>query len=128
MLKWLHHILNPHCPHCIDEAKEKSVCNGCEILKLENARLVQVNRDLLNRLLNPITPTIPTGVEQEQPVPINKFKSHIPWTMKRQLLENEDRHRASLLKEANKQSTKEEIEELEKELDLATEKREAGSN
>jgi hypothetical protein len=44
MIKFIHHLLNPHCEHCAEEEREKRVCNSCEVLKMECARL-QIEND-----------------------------------------------------------------------------------
>jgi hypothetical protein len=97
--------------------KEARICESCETLKHQLEVVNYEKKQLLDRLLEK-----PAVVEQpKEPIAITK-PSHLPWAIKRQMLEAEDRERARLLREAPKpQST----EELEKELDIATAEREA---
>lgn len=97
--------------------RESRICETCEVLKLENARLqIECNR-LIDRILEkPVVEQI-----REEP---REFKPVLPrntsWNVKRQMLEEEDRRKAQLLKQNEKVST----DDLEKELDIVTEERE----
>jgi predicted DsbA family dithiol-disulfide isomerase len=107
MSNWFHRFFNPHCPDCIAESTR--ICESCETLKTEIARISSENERLLNRLLNP--PTI--HEEKKELSEVLKMPRNIPWNVRRQMLEAEDREKAKLMKEAPKpQSTT----ELEKEL------------
>lgn len=122
MLKFFHHLLNPHCPECAAEREEKKVCNSCDILKLELARL-QLERDkLLDRILEK-----PVTVERTiAPEPSTRIlPKALPWAVRRQMLEAEDRERARLMKQAEKDNAPHaDVKELERELDIAAETRE----
>jgi hypothetical protein len=96
--------------------REARVCDSCETLKhqLEVANFEK--KQLLDRLLEK-----PVVEPAKEPTMVTKPLG-IPWHVRRQILEQEDREKAKLLREAPKpQST----EDLEKELDVATAEREA---
>ncbi len=130
MLNWIHKLFNPHCSHCIDEIKDNPLSQLVEYLKLENSMLRQERDKLLNKLLEPEVMYKEKEKEEESIQPLNKFKNAIPWSVRKQMLESEDRHKAQLMKEVNRnpEIEKQEIEELEKELDIATAKRQSGSD
>lgn len=115
MTNFFHKLLNPHCPHCHDEAIENKVCSSCEILKAQLERLTYENQKLLDRILEKPTPE-PVREPPQVTIPRN-----IPWNVRRQMLEAEDREKARLMREAPKPIT---TEDLEKELDIATAQRE----
>ena len=98
MINWLHRLFNPHCIEC-------DRCNSCEILRSE---LVYAHRRE-TELLSYLFPTESISSEEEPKIIQPKV---IPWKVKQQMLEDEDRQRAILL---NKQK---EIESLEKELGI----------
>lgn len=116
MFLWLHHLLNPHCPECREEREDTRICQSCETLKsqLEIANLEK--QKLLDRLLEKPQPEIP-----REPVQVTR-PVHVPWNVRRQMLEAEDRRKAQLMKQAPQPIS---TEDLEKELDVASEAREA---
>lgn len=85
--------------------ERKKLCNSCEILKSE---LEFANRDrdrLLSRLLER-----PEKEVEKEPVQITK-PHRVPWAVKRQELEREDRKLAAeLLKNKGKEITTDELE------------------
>lgn len=96
MLKWIHHILEPHCQDCREEAEAAKVCKSCdslihqlEMTNFENRRLV----DVIASITKPVAPTAP---EQRETVPI---KAPINWRIMKQTLEAEDRKAAALMRE-----------------------------
>jgi len=106
MLNWLHHLINPHCPHCIEER----VCKACEILQYEVERLRADNQKLLDRVLN--VPSVPPE-RDEAPEPKAIRPRATTWAIRKQMLEAEDREKLKLLSKAPvAQST----DDLEKEL------------
>lgn len=125
MINFFHKLLNPHCPHCMESERENRVCASCEVLKLENARLVRLNNELLHKLLNPTT-SIENEVEEPKelkPVYHTRFGS---WRVKQQLLQDNDRKNAQILKERQKEidALKAEtktlnVEEIERELGVS---------
>lgn len=116
MSNFIHRWLNPHCRHCMDEKTEKMVCPSCEILKQQVELFVYQNKQLLDRLINPVVPASAPEPFREVSVPKN-----VSWNIKRQMLEAEDRERARLMREAPIPTK-----DLEKELDIATAQREMG--
>lgn len=113
MRNLIHELLNPHCEHCKSEREESRVCASCETLKEQLERTNHEKRQLLDRLLEKPEKEAPP-VLREISKPVN-----IPWNVRRQMLESEDRERAKLIAKAPIST-----EELEKELDVASEKRE----
>lgn len=118
MLKWLHHIFNPHCPECREEREKETICPSCEILKVQVEKLTYDNEKLLNRILE--KPEIETDKPRVEITP----PRNIPWNVRRQILEKEDREKARLMRDAPKPD-KISTEDLEKELDIAARTREA---
>jgi hypothetical protein len=89
---------------------EELPCNTCEVLRMQLAESNAERKDLLNRLLQPSIPE-PLATKPEEFEPIKS--QFVPWRVRQQLLEQEDRKRAELLK---KNAT--DIAELEKELQV----------
>lgn len=117
MSNYFHRLFNPHCPHCIEERKEEMVCPSCEVLKEQLERANHENQRLLDKLLAEPKAEVP-----QKPVEISR-PINIPWNVRRQMLEAEDREKARILRDAPKPS----IDDLEKELDLAGQEREKTS-
>ena len=116
---WIHQLLNPHCEHCHDERESAKVCQSCETLKgqLEN---VNFEKDkLLARILE--RPNVETSTQPERTITVPT--GNIPWAVRRQMLEREDRERAKLMRDAP--VAKVSTEDLEKDLNLASAEREA---
>ena len=115
---WFHRLLNPHCPHCVEEYEKDLVCPSCEILKQQ----LDVANLEIRRLLDKI-------LEKPEPEPVREppqitIPRNIPWSVRRQMLEAEDREKARLMKEAPKPVS---TEDLEKELNIAATEREQTS-
>lgn len=84
-------------------------CKACEVLKQQIDYLQRQNQYLLDRLLHKDEPT-PVNTPEDAPIKINTSR-FVPWTVRRQMLEQEDRAKAKILKEREA-----EIQELEKEV------------
>ena len=150
MFKFIHQIFNPHCPECAKERQQKidaenerirlqnerleveTHCESCDILKheLEITRLQ--NNNLLERILNPPR-------EVNKPIDVRELKPimttrHLPFSARRQALEENDREKAAAARRAEKatavkvtpetvivgdKTSEQSIEELEKELGVA---------
>jgi hypothetical protein len=123
MANWFHRFFNPHCPHCAEEKRELKFCQSCEDHKMEISRLHQENDRLLEKILNPTNKTEPERTVA--PIPMSPIPSAVPWRVKRQMLEAEDRQKAALLRNAPKPS-EEDSQLLEKELKEVQENREHG--
>ena len=91
---WLAHKFNPHCQHCEDLLIERNICNTCEVLKLENARLL----DLINKLTDPKPNESEPVVDYSDMKPLRP--AHIPWSVKRAELEHNDRETIKARREA----------------------------
>ena len=109
MTNWFHRLFNPHCPHCYEEQLERSHCNTCQVLQLELASVKQERDKLLQRILNPPTESTMSKDDIDELKPI--LPKAIPWNVRRQMLEAEDREKARLMQNAPKP-----IDELEKEV------------
>lgn len=113
MFNWLHHLLNPHCDHCLAEHDKEQFCKSCDILKMELAIVREQNKQLLDTILDFTKPKV-------EETPVREVNSFVPqvrtWKQKQRLLEEEDRVRAKV------------IAEMEKELDISTGKTYTKSN
>lgn len=83
-------------------------CATCEILRDQLEESNRERRELLTRLLEPKTAEPPPSTEEKH-VPITP--NFVPWRVKQQMLEAEDKKRAQLMRDRTK-----EIDQLEKEL------------
>lgn len=113
MINWFHRLLKPHCPECSIE----KICLSCETLRDQLARVNEEKKLLLESILESVKPkveAVPPEIKIEKP-------SFIPWRVKKEMLEAEDREKARLLKNKQNELT---IEDLEKEMDIAAQERE----
>lgn len=138
---WIHHFLNPHCPHCKEEQDEarlqqKFSCNTCEVLKMELERTYTLNKILLEALTRKESePTIAQTPEYKPILPRT-----VSWRVKQQMLESESKQAAAILKQREEEINSTNgrkpaivipndpsisTEDLEKELDLVEQEREA---
>lgn len=122
MIKWLHHLFNPHCIECKTELEEKleriehnSECKSCDTLRAQLDIANYEKKELLNRLLSPI---METRIEGPDITPESLKAKAIPWRMRQQMLEAEDRVRAQAIRNAPKP-----VEDLEKELGVVEEEK-----
>lgn len=106
--------------------KDETVCLSCETLKQQLEIANYEKEKLLNRILEkPEAPPVP-----QAPPEVSRPRM-IPWNVRRQMLEREDREKARALRNAaqpDSDAAKKEAEEtaaFEKELNDATAKREA---
>lgn len=96
---------------------EELPCNTCEVLRAQLDESNRERRELLSRLLEPSKPE-PVPKEEQEFVPIKP--SFTPWRVRQQMLEQEDRAKARILKDRTA-----EIKKLEDE--LLVEKKDASS-
>lgn len=116
MINFFHKLFNPHCEHCREEEKENRICGPCEDKKLEMARMQEMIDKLLDRLLEK------PEVIQEEHRPANITKpTYVPWSVRKQILEEQDRHKAKLMKEAPKPDPQVEADIKSLEVDLGVE-------
>ena len=129
MSNWLHRLLNPHCEHCASERREArevkrddTVCQSCETLQRQLEIRNHEYDQLLTRLLE--KPEVPQATTAP-PISLNKPKM-ISWAVRKQMLEAEDREKAKLMSKMPKpQPVAEDVAELERELDVVADEREA---
>lgn len=118
--KFFHELFYPHCPQCIkdnedelDLKRDALVCNSCESLKSQLAVVNQQNLVLLNKIINPVETTSQVAdTVERRPIQTR----HIPWTVKKQQLEQSSRERVAALKNAVQPDSK--IASLEKEMGI----------
>jgi hypothetical protein len=115
MSNWFHRFFNPHCRHCAEERQESKVCPTCEVLRTQLDVVIHHNNKLMDRFLEK-----PTPEPAKEPVPMS-LPRNIPWSVRRQMLEQEDREKAKIMRSAPQPVT---TEDLEKELDIASAQRE----
>jgi hypothetical protein len=119
--KFFHELFQPHCPHCLEERQEDKHCESCETLK-EQLSIANHERELLlQRILTP-APREADRIMAPEPQAVKPRT--VPWNIRRQMLEQEDREKARILREAPQP-----IADLEKELGIVENAREneAGS-
>lgn len=110
MINWLHKFFYPHCPECIAEREQSEICYSCETLRIQLEIANNEKKQLLSKLIDkPIEPL----VERSAEIPISK---NIPWNVRRQMLEAEDRQKARIIAEKNREMKS--TEELEKEIGI----------
>ena len=129
-MMWIHRLLHPHCPDCAQKEREayarsrereleekhehedERVCESCETLKAQLALANEREQKLMERLLEK-----PAPLPETKPVPVSQNKRMLPWRVQRQMLEEADRQRAKLMREAPKpDASPSTVEDLEKEL------------
>lgn len=89
---------------------EPQRCESCEILRSMLEESSKERRELLLRLLDKDkSEPPPTPIEEYKPV----GQTHVPWRVRQQMLEQEDRKQAELLRRSAQ-----DIEKLEKELEV----------
>jgi cell division septum initiation protein DivIVA len=120
MFKWLHHLLNPHCPDCREERQQEMICDSCETLKYEIERLRAENERLLTNILQKPEPVIERTVAPEPQALPPRINA---WAIRKRLLEEEDKEKAKLLRRAPQVS--ESTQKLEDELLNAEQVRES---
>ena len=114
LLKLIHHLLNPHCPDCLNERHESKICQSCETLEKQLEISNFEKRELLNKLLKEPEPIVPTELPKAYTMP-----KTIPWRVRQQMLEREDREKARLMRQAPLPDSTNKIEELERELGVS---------
>jgi len=132
-MKFFHHLLNPHCEQCIQDNlelrernREDKICHSCETLRhqLEVSNLER--QKLIDSILNK-QPQVEQRIDTSNLKPI--MPRVVPWHVKQQMLEEESRKAASVLKERQEEISKSKtvnplvipkvsIEELEEELEI----------
>ena len=106
--------------------REGKVCDTCEVLKMENARLLNEQSRLLDRILHVPTPNVVVEPTEFKPI----LPRNTSWNVRRQSLEAESRRQAQIIKQREKEYQPDMPEtistaDLEKELDIVEEERNA---
>lgn len=93
--------------------KEPEPCQNCEMLKSMLTSEQYEKKQLLNSILQLNEPKMEVkiqGTDELKPI----LPNFVPWRVRQQMLEQEDRVKAKIIKDKEKE--KEEIDKLEKEL------------
>jgi hypothetical protein len=129
MIKFFHHLFNPHCADCRDKEEYNKICNSCETLKNQLEKANYDNKRLLDQIIlltNPKTEIVTAQPEETAPI----FSMGKTWNIRKAELERESRNTAELerrkkLEEAQlktatqiKKTDENRITELEKELEI----------
>lgn len=98
------------------ERERVKECPTCESLRTQLERVQAENTRLMNHIINP--PKLEGRTEApETPLPIPP--KTLPWNIRRQMLEAEDRRKAEILRQREQELTEsKQIDELEKELQI----------
>lgn len=133
MSNWFHRLFNPHCIHCADELDASKYNESVEILKSELEFLRQENRELRSYIMKssmPVEPIVDTNELKQI-----KTSTTIPWNVRRQQLERDDRIKANikdnqLIQQAAKPdiNVTEEVIAIEKELESMESKETVNGN
>lgn len=102
------------------EVKEVEVCESCETLREQLALANAREQKLMDRIME--KPEKPVDTPHVAGPPL--LPRHIPWKVRQQALETEDRVKAQRLRDAPK-PTPTDVAELEREMDIASNQRAA---
>lgn len=105
MINFIHRLFNPHCPFCAEQDRlereqqlEDKVCQSCETLKMQ-LEAANYEKTLLIKALTD-KPESETKIDTSELKPIKPRV--IPWHVRRQMLEKDDRAKALSMKNAAK--------------------------
>lgn len=92
---WFIHLFDVHCSDCEIDKEKKKACPNCEYLKQQLEFERAEKRKLLDYVLAEekvvVQGDIPAGFVEKKNEPEVIRGKHIPWPVKRQMLEEEDR-------------------------------------
>ena len=121
--KFFHELLHPHCPDCfhtreveLEELRDSKICKSCETLRVQLEISNFEKKQLLDKLLHKDDVIQPPQQDYQPIMPKN-----IPWGVRRQMLEEESKRAAALLKEREKEikvTVDGKVEAIEKELGI----------
>lgn len=115
-MNFFHKLFNPHCALC----HEDSIV---EVLKAQLATANHEKEQLLRFVLNSRQDiSNPPSEANTNPEPEAILPKYIPWNVRREALESEDRKKAQILRE-QRENTEKAIAELEKNLKIVSETR-----
>jgi len=103
------------------QEKQVEICESCETLKEQLALANQREQKLMDRLLEKPEKTVVEAPHKAGP-PL--MPTRVPWRVRQQMLEAEDREKAKLMREAPQPATTD-VADLEKELNIASAERNA---
>ncbi len=115
-VKFFHEIMNPHCEHCEHDRLEAHHCKTCEVLSVE----LSIANNRIGNLLEKI------GKTEETTAPVDNTTRqviqtrHVPWGVKRQMLEAESRTKLANMAKPDEppKTVTESVQNLEKELGI----------
>lgn len=97
MINFIHRLLHPHCPDCIQARQEEKLCESCETLRAQLEIANFEKKQLLDTILSFTKPVV--EMAETSPIKIDAIvPKTVPWNVRRQMLENEDRAKAAILK------------------------------
>lgn len=121
--KFFHEFLHPHCQDCfhtreveLEELRDSKICKSCETLRVQLEISNFEKKQLLDKLLHKDDVIQPPQQDYQPIMPKN-----IPWGVRRQMLEEESKRAAALLKEREKEikvTVNGKVEAIEKELGI----------
>jgi hypothetical protein len=92
--------------------KEFTICDSCETLKIALEQSNHEKRELLQLVISNNKPIQELPRDDKELKPIRSF---VPWSIRKQMLENEDKKTAQLMKEKGITNLEEELEIAERE-------------
>lgn len=75
------------------------VCQSCETLRIVLDRQLDINRELTQSIIKPVEPIQTRPNETMNPIAPN----YMPWRVRQQMLQNEDRAKAAILRKTNEE-------------------------
>ena len=121
-MNFFHRLFNPHCADCELNLR----CESCDTLRVQLEVVNQQNRELLKTIVELTKPEEVMMRAPNNEVVIQPIQpKHVPWQIRRELLEATDRQAAAALKERQAEIEKNKvpisIKELERELGVDNE-------
>jgi hypothetical protein len=101
--EWLHHLFTPHCVQCKEDYVELDRCKSCEVLEQQLAQANREKHDLLNMIMQLSQPKVEVEAKPYIPLADEARPKFIPWRVKQQELEANDRQAARILKDKHKE-------------------------
>lgn len=115
MIKFFHRLFNPHCDHCIEEARDNKICPTCAVYRSQ-LELANHEKKLLLETIEKISNPIIEEREVLHTEPILPRRSN--WPAERKILESESKIAAEKLRARRAELKSEKIEDLEKEVGI----------
>jgi|SRR5215203_388290 len=131
MFKWLQELIDMRLDYLERKFTIQDIpCESCEVLKLELAKAHDTNRTFIQEMIKKAEPEKPIDTSEMKPVQFSR--NHLPFAMKRQMIEAEDRRAAAALRHMHEDArtvVKEDTltTDLETEMNIVAAEREAES-